>query len=199
MGKTHKSKPQCFACLSLRATLGSQTAHWKQTLGQMELFILLYILFDWCMSLSDGETICSVTWWITNFTRHSTQTVWHIFRFGIFYFTFLRSTKMKNPPIFLLIIPLGLWTGHRWTFCWPIHDVRIIMNCFYRYFLHSRTRTENFLLAPILCHSMFIFQKVLLEYLWESSRWLGFELVNRGCERPPCWFKRLMAELWHKS
>lgn len=67
MGETHKSKScKCSACMSLCATLGP-TPHRKQTLGQMELFIQLYTLFGRCMSFSDWETICCLSWWITDF------------------------------------------------------------------------------------------------------------------------------------
>lgn len=142
MGKTHKSKPQCSACLSLCATLGSRAAHRKQTLGQMELFIQLYTLFGRCMSFSDWETICCVSWWITNFEL-SAEPGRYIFRFyGPLFFFLLRSTKRQHTPISLLFIPLGL-LSHRWTSSWPssnyfesIQDVRITP-CFYLHFLHT--------------------------------------------------------------
>lgn len=118
MGKTHKSKAQCSACPSLCARLGSQAAHQKQTLGQTELFIQLYTLFGGCMSFSDWETICCVSWWITYFELWSSEAGGIYFQFLKATGFFLRSTHRQDTPIKLLIIPPGQ-LSHSWTSSWP--------------------------------------------------------------------------------
>lgn len=125
MGETHKSKAQCSACMSLCATLGP-TPHQKQTLEQMELFIQLYTLFGRHMSFSDWETICCVSWWITNFELSLLFRGWwgYIYNFYrqlycvIFFFFFFRSNQRHHKPIKLLIIANSLW-NHSWTLSWP--------------------------------------------------------------------------------
>ena len=148
--KTHKSKPQCSACLSLCATPGSKGAHRKQTLRQMELFIQLYALVGTCPFLIERPF---TTWrWITNF--HKLFSVLGGYIFGlynyIFFFLVSRSIQRQETSTVLLIISLGL-LSHRWTLSWPLKEIysaltketNIVLPYFYVYFLHNTDKDRK--------------------------------------------------------
>lgn len=196
-GKAHISKAQCSACLSLCATLGSQAAHWKQTLGQTELFIQLYTLFGGCMSLSDWETICCVSWRITDFELCSSVPGGVYFQFLQATGFFLRSTQRQDTPIKLLIIPL--WQlSHSWTSSWPSKWKNYFEfnypRCEHNYFLFlppfsSTVCCKGRRLSPASSNITPLNVYFLKErYYWNTCgnsgalhlHWLGFEPWNWG-------------------
>lgn len=180
IGKTYKSKAQCSAGLSLDATLGSQPAHQTQTVGQTELFIQLYTLFGGCMSLTDWETICCVSLWITNFELCFSEAV--------------GNTSSVFTGLWFLAEIKALWQlSHSWTPSWPSKCKMYLksnnIRCEHKYCPFpppfSPTVCGKGSIANIAPLNIYFLKD---RYYWNTSgnswvlhlHWLGFELWNWG-------------------